>query len=135
MLLGIALGVQAMSLVVLLVFKIYAYRKARVETGRRLAPRGEVHTRGLLVRPVGSAGEDLSEGAQVTMTRRHKIIRELAQAEVREGIYGREPSSVCPVCPGCTEEANGTDGWVVVRHEPPLCRTRKEIEDGVPKRV
>lgn len=30
-----------------------------------------------------------------------------------------------PICPGCSE-ANGTDGWAVVRHEPPLCRTEAE---------
>lgn len=32
-----------------------------------------------------------------------------------------------PICPGCTE-ANGTEGWAVVRHEPPLCRTNAEMQ-------
>ena len=27
-----------------------------------------------------------------------------------------------PICPGCSE-ANGTNGWAVVRHDPPLCKT------------
>jgi hypothetical protein len=32
-----------------------------------------------------------------------------------------------PVCHGCTE-VNGTDGWTVVRHAPPLCHTSAEIK-------
>ncbi len=31
-----------------------------------------------------------------------------------------------PVCPGCSE-ANGTEGWAAVRHDPPLCKTSAEI--------
>ncbi len=30
-----------------------------------------------------------------------------------------------PVCPGCSE-ANGTEGWAAVRHDPPLCKSSAE---------
>lgn len=37
---------------------------------------------------------------------------------------------VClPICPGCSE-ANGTEGYVPVRHAPPLCGTNAERKDA-----
>ncbi len=37
-----------------------------------------------------------------------------------------------PICPGCSE-ANGTDGWAVVRHDPPLCKSSAEEAATDPK--
>ncbi len=45
----------------------------------------------------------------------------LSGDEIMDALEGTD----IPICPGCSE-ANGTDGWAVVRHDPPLCKTSAE---------